>query len=40
VPTAEVLEALGRPDWNPELPPWVAAWIMAEETRPWPPVHA
>jgi acyl-CoA thioesterase FadM len=40
VPTAEVLEALGRPDWNPELPAWVAAWIMAEETRPWPPVHA
>lgn len=35
VPVNEVLEALGRPDWNPGIPEWVKAWSEAEELRPW-----
>lgn len=37
VPTQAVLEALGAPDWRPETPAWVGAWIAAETARPWPP---
>ena len=40
VPTDRVLAALGQPDWRPELPDWVTAWIDAEGLRPWPPVVA
>jgi acyl-CoA thioesterase FadM len=36
VPVDRVLEASGRPEWDPELPPWVRAWIEAEGQRPWP----
>ena len=36
VPAPEVLEALGRGDWNPPMPDWVSAWIEAEGQRPWP----
>ncbi|MCP4331560.1 MAG: thioesterase [Gammaproteobacteria bacterium] len=36
VPVPELLEALGRADWNPEVPAWVNAWIAAEGQRPWP----
>ncbi|ROU01228.1 acyl-CoA thioesterase [Histidinibacterium lentulum] len=38
VPPARALEAMGYtgPDLPP--PPWVAAWIAAEEQRPWPPM--
>jgi acyl-CoA thioesterase FadM len=35
VPPGKVLEALGRPDWNPGMPQWVKAWTEAEELRPW-----
>lgn len=38
VPPQKVAEALGHPDWNPELPDWVKNWIKAESTRPWPPL--
>ena len=38
VPTADVAASIGRPDWNPPLPDWVAAWSAAEAARPWPPV--
>lgn len=38
VPTREVLTEAGQPDWNPELPEWVKAWIEAEAKRPWPPI--
>jgi acyl-CoA thioesterase FadM len=34
VSTAEVLEAMGAGDWNPELPGWVRAWIEADDRRP------
>ena len=37
VPTQEVMEALGRPEWRPEIPNWVEAWSDAEKKRPWPP---
>lgn len=37
VPPQTVLEALGAADWRPETPAWVAAWIAAEDARPWPP---
>ena len=36
VPVEQVLEATGRPEWRPELPRWVQAWIDAESERPWP----
>jgi acyl-CoA thioesterase FadM len=36
VPVDRVLEAMGRPGWEPELPRWVKAWIVAEGERPWP----
>jgi acyl-CoA thioesterase FadM len=37
VPTDRVVAALGRGDWDPPLPDWVAAWSAAEALRPWPP---
>lgn len=40
VPTQTVAEAMGEPDWDPEPPKWVANWIEAEATRPWPPERA
>lgn len=38
VPPARVMEALGHGPDSPPLPDWVAAWIAADATRPWPPV--
>ena len=35
VPVKRVLEAMGIPDWDPGMPPWVRAWSEAEELRPW-----
>ena len=37
VPTDQVIEELGQPDWNPTLPAWVQSWIDAEGQRVWPP---
>ncbi|MBC8367482.1 hypothetical protein H8E52_08735 [bacterium] len=37
VPVQEVMAALGRPEWNPELPDWVLAWSEADLNLPWPP---
>jgi len=34
VPVRRVLEALGMPNWNPGMPPWVEAWINAEKLSP------
>jgi len=36
VPAIDVLKAFGEEDFNPEIPPWVKAWIEAESLRPWP----
>jgi len=37
VPPSRVLEAMGHDPASPDLPEWVAAWIEADATRPWPP---
>ncbi len=37
VPTARVLQAMGRPEKSPVLPDWVQAWSAADALRPWPP---
>jgi acyl-CoA thioesterase FadM len=37
VPPQAVVDALGLPVDPPEIPDWIAAWIKAEATRPWPP---
>ena len=36
VPASEVIKSMGRENWNPDIPPWVSAWIDAEGQRPWP----
>jgi acyl-CoA thioesterase FadM len=38
VPPAQVMAALGVEVVSPPLPDWVAAWILAETARPWPPM--
>jgi len=40
VPAPQVLEALDRGDWNPDMPAWIEAWIEAEGQRPWPQKQA
>jgi acyl-CoA thioesterase FadM len=35
VPVKRVMDAMGIPDWNPDMPEWVEAWSKAEELRPW-----
>ncbi len=37
VPTAEVAEAMGLPDFRLPAPDWIQSWIDAEAIRPWPP---
>lgn len=37
VPAAEVAAAMGITDDAPPMPDWVARWIDADATRPWPP---
>jgi acyl-CoA thioesterase FadM len=38
VAPGEVIQALGADvTESPALPAWVAAWIAAEDSRPWPP---
>ena len=37
VPTGDVAAELNVDPVSPDLPAWVAAWIEAEGTRPWPP---
>ncbi len=39
VPPERVLTAMGRDTVSPPLPPWVADWIEADGTRPWPPME-
>jgi len=33
VPAMEILEAMGKGGWNPELPGWVKKWIDADDQR-------
>ncbi|MDA5095402.1 acyl-CoA thioesterase [Aliiroseovarius sp. KMU-50] len=37
VSTSRVCGALGHDGNTPDLPDWVAAWITADNQRPWPP---
>lgn len=37
VAPVRIMEAIGAPKGSPEMPDWVAAWIAAEDARPWPP---
>ena len=37
LPTQEVCEALGHPEWRPDLPAWMQGWAQADRERPWPP---
>jgi acyl-CoA thioesterase FadM len=37
VAPARAVAALGQEAQSPALPDWVANWIAAEATRPWPP---
>lgn len=37
VPTQDVAEAMGAPDWTGALPEWARAWAAADKIRPWPP---
>jgi acyl-CoA thioesterase FadM len=37
VPPAAFLRATGQPEESPPLPDWIADWIAADATRPWPP---
>ena len=39
VPTSRVVEALGITGETPAMPEWIANWIKAENTRPWPPMQ-
>ena len=34
-----VLKAMGRDAKSPPIPDWIANWIEAEATRPWPPMQ-
>jgi len=34
-----ILDALGQESESPEPPEWIANWIAAEATRPWPPMQ-
>jgi len=40
VAPARVLEAMGSDAVSPPMPDWVANWIKAEATRPWPPMQS
>ncbi|MEM9583902.1 MAG: acyl-CoA thioesterase [Pseudomonadota bacterium] len=37
VPPSEIAKAMGVDPVSPPIPQWIAAWIAAEEERPWPP---
>lgn len=37
IPTQEVADALGHPDWHGEMKDWVKGWAEADAKRPWPP---
>jgi len=34
-----VAEAMGRDTISPPIPDWVANWVKADATRPWPPMQ-
>lgn len=38
VPPSEVAAMMDHPDPSPPMPDWIAAWVTAEDLRPWPPM--
>lgn len=38
-PVADVARAMGHAGQSPALPDWVAGWVEADHTRPWPPMQ-
>lgn len=38
VTTDRILKAMGQDAQSPAAPDWIANWIAAEGTRPWPPL--
>ena len=38
VDTQRVADAMGIPEWDPQMPEWVMLWAKSEDSRPWPPV--
>ena len=39
IPPVRVAQALGVPETPLDAPEWIAAWIKADEARPWPPMQ-
>lgn len=39
VAPTRVMEAMGHTAASPVMPDWLAAWIRAEDLRPWPPMQ-
>jgi len=39
IPPRDVMAELGAKQDTPVMPKWVAAWIAADEERPWPPMQ-
>ena len=39
IPPAQVLSEMDQTRSSPPMPDWVAAWIAAEDLRPWPPMR-
>ena len=39
VTPARVAKAMGVDDTSPPIPDWIANWIKADATRPWPPMQ-
>ncbi len=39
VPPARAARAITGADASPPMPAWIAAWVAAEDLRPWPPMQ-
>ena len=39
VAPSRALKAMGQDSASPAIPDWIANWIKAEATRPWPPMQ-
>lgn len=39
VPPSDAIGKLGVDPVSPPIPDWIAAWIAAEDQRPWPPME-